>query len=411
MRILFTCWAWPTHLYAMVPLARACVAAGHEVLIASQPALREAIAAAGLRAVAVGRDLDVVPAVRGMLLPATAAPPQPPRPPAATGSTGRPRALTMLHGLAETMAGDLAGVAGDWPADLIVFETTTLAGPVAAAAAGIPAVRHLYGADLLWPARDALAELLREIAGPLGGDHIDPLGTITIDPCPPGLQAPTGYQPLRVRYTPYEGAGLSAAPRWLAARGSRPRVCLTWGTTIARVDPDRWPVGRIAEALDDAGVEVVVAVTRDQAARLGRLPDRARLVTSARLSAVLDSCDALVAHGGSASILTGLSRGLPALLVPQLPDHAGHARRAAAAGAAIVLTIDQLTPAAVRAAVGQVLAEPGWAEAARALQQEMQRQPPPGGIVDRLTTRPSVVSAALDPSATRPAEHGGVDCL
>jgi UDP:flavonoid glycosyltransferase YjiC (YdhE family) len=382
---LFTCWAWPTHLYALVPLARACAAAGHEVRVASQPALRETVAAAGLPAVAVGRDVDVVPSVRGMLLPPAGSATQLPPPPAAAGSAGRPRALTMLHDLAEAMASDLAELAVDWAPELLVFEATTLAGPVAAAVAGIPAVRHLYGTDLLWPARKPLAALVQEVAGPLGGDRVDPLGGTTIDPCPPGLQAPTGYRPLRVRYTPYQGTGFSTAAPWLARRGPRPRVCVSWGTTIARVDPARLPVVQIAQALGDAGVEVVVAVTHDQAAGLGPLPDGVRLVTSAPLPAVLDGCDALVGHGGSASILTALSRGLPALLVPQLPDHAGHARRVAAAGAAIVLTVDQLAPAAVRAAVWQLLAEPGWAAAARELRRQLRRQPPPAGIVDRLT--------------------------
>jgi len=44
MRVLFTSWAWPTHLYAMVPLARACRAAGHDVVVASPPALADTIA-------------------------------------------------------------------------------------------------------------------------------------------------------------------------------------------------------------------------------------------------------------------------------------------------------------------------------------------------------------------------------
>lgn len=48
MRVLFATWAASAHLYNLVPLAWAFVAAGHEVRIASQPALASTLAATGL---------------------------------------------------------------------------------------------------------------------------------------------------------------------------------------------------------------------------------------------------------------------------------------------------------------------------------------------------------------------------
>jgi hypothetical protein len=56
MRILFTTWAWPSHLFPLVPFAWTCGAAGHDVCIASQPALTDAITKSGLPAMRVGRD-------------------------------------------------------------------------------------------------------------------------------------------------------------------------------------------------------------------------------------------------------------------------------------------------------------------------------------------------------------------
>uniref|UniRef100_J1RV42 Protein IroB n=1 Tax=Streptomyces auratus AGR0001 TaxID=1160718 RepID=J1RV42_9ACTN len=53
MRLLFTTWAWPSHLYALVTQAWACRAAGHEVLVASQPALAAEIGRCGLPAAVV----------------------------------------------------------------------------------------------------------------------------------------------------------------------------------------------------------------------------------------------------------------------------------------------------------------------------------------------------------------------
>ena len=69
MRVLFTTWAWPSHLYALVQLAWACRSAGHEVLVASQPELLDEIIRTGLPGVAVGADVDAVELVRGYVLP------------------------------------------------------------------------------------------------------------------------------------------------------------------------------------------------------------------------------------------------------------------------------------------------------------------------------------------------------
>ena len=56
MRVLLTTFAHNTHFYNLVPLAWALRTAGHEVRVASQPDLTEAITAAGLTAVPVGTD-------------------------------------------------------------------------------------------------------------------------------------------------------------------------------------------------------------------------------------------------------------------------------------------------------------------------------------------------------------------
>src|SRR4051812_11445871 len=57
MRVLFVTWAEPTHLYSMVPLAHACLAAGHEVRVAAPPAAVAGVTRAGLTGVPVGRDV------------------------------------------------------------------------------------------------------------------------------------------------------------------------------------------------------------------------------------------------------------------------------------------------------------------------------------------------------------------
>ncbi|MFD9893879.1 nucleotide disphospho-sugar-binding domain-containing protein [Amycolatopsis sp. NPDC059027] len=370
MRVLFTCWSWPTHLSALVPLARACRAAGHDVLVAGQPGLREDIRRAGLPAAAVGTEVDTVGMVGEYLLPLPGAG----RPPAG----GKPRATRMLLAHAESMAGDLVRLIREWRADLVVYDQTALAGPLAAAAAGVPAVRHLYGVDLMWRFRDALPSALAPLADRLGADAFDPFGVATVDPVPASLQPPTDYRRLPMRFTPANGSVS------LTARGKRPRVCVSWGHTIAKVAAPRFLAGRIAEALAGSDVEVVLAISAAQRDLPGPLPTGTRILLDAPLWPVLSTCDLLVGHGGAASILTALDHGLPALLVPQLPDHAGHAGGVAARGAGVVLGLDELSPATIRKHVERLVAASPEREAALEVREEMHAQPSPADVVAEL---------------------------
>jgi UDP:flavonoid glycosyltransferase YjiC (YdhE family) len=389
MRVLFVTWAWPSHLYAMVPLAWACRAAGHDVLVASQPGLRESIRQTGLPGVSVGEDIDAVSMVRGYLLPSEAGAGKA----AGNGSlttggeqrTGKgPRALQMFLAHAESMVDDLRRSAHDWAPHVVVFEPTALGGPLVAAAVGVPAVRQLYGVDLIYPARVLLPQLLEPLAGRHGVSCVDPLGVATIDPAPPSLRLPAEYEHhLPMRYIPFNGSG-APAPE-LPARTSRPRVCLTWGTTMFRLDPTRFLASQAISALRHLDIEIVAAVTPDQYPLLPwPLGDNVHIIQGVPLYLTLPACDLLVSHGGAGTVLTGLSQGLPQLLIPQLPDHAGHAARVLATGAGAVLTRDEATPERLRTETLRLLQSSGERAAARQLQQEMLQLPAPATIVDEL---------------------------
>uniref|UniRef100_UPI001040F4CF nucleotide disphospho-sugar-binding domain-containing protein n=1 Tax=Actinomadura roseirufa TaxID=2094049 RepID=UPI001040F4CF len=344
MRVIFATWAWPSHLYAMVPLAWACRAAGHDVLVASQPGLAETAERTGLPFAPVGRDVDAVAVFRDIVHP----------PAGQAGRGGGPRVLALLNELAEAMTDDLVRLARGRRADLVVFEPTAFAGPLAAAAAGIPAVRHLYGTDLMGAAAAFLPDALAPLSGRLGLDAVDPFGVATIDPCPAGLQVPTGSRRIAMRYVPYNGPGQLPPPSPRAATspdGARPRVCVTWGTTYGRLDPALVLAGDVARAAADLPVDVVVAVAPGQRDMLGELPPGTRVAEGAPLHLLLPRCDAVVAHGGAGTLLTALDAGLPQLLLPRLPDHVRHSARITETGAGIVLPAADAAPAAIRAAL------------------------------------------------------------
>ncbi|MEU6721750.1 nucleotide disphospho-sugar-binding domain-containing protein [Nonomuraea sp. NPDC046802] len=376
MRVLFTAWAWPSHLYAMVPLAWAMRAAGHEVLVACQPSLMPAAERTGLPCAQVGADVDSVDMVRGYALPTRRF-----GTPATAPSNGRaPRALRMFQANAEAMVDDLVRLVREWRPALVVHDPTAWAGPVAAAVAGVPAVRHLYGADLVHRARRFLPELLAPMGERHGLDDLDPMGAATIDPFPSGVQVEVDYRPTPIRYVPYNGSG--AAP--VLGPAVKPRVCVTWGTTMARVHARRFLAGEVARALAGPDIEVVVAVTAAQRPLLGFLPDGVRVVEGAPLHALLPSCDLLVAHGGAGTSLTGLAAGLPQLLVPQLPDHDAHATRLVRAGVAAHLAPDDAGPAELREHAHRLLHDERAKEAALRLRQEIADRPAPAAVVPLL---------------------------
>ncbi|GAB2721549.1 nucleotide disphospho-sugar-binding domain-containing protein [Kitasatospora kifunensis] len=381
MRILFTTWAWPSHLYALVPLAWACRAAGHEVLVASQPEAFDEIVRTGLPAAAVGRDVDAAGLVRGYLLPSTAVPaPVLPAQPEGKG----PRAMRMFYEHADSMVDGLVALARDWRADLVVYEPTALAGPIAAAAVGVPAVRHLYGTDLLVRAKGMLPEVLAPLAQRNGVGAFDPFGDVTVDPCPHGFQLPVDYRRLPVRYVPFNGPGAAPSPALAPPAPGRRRVVVTWGHTLAKLSAAHFFAPQVAAAVRGEDVEVVLAISAAQRPLLGELPSDVTVVTDTPLNLLLADADLVVSHGGAGTVLTALHAGLPLLLVPQLPDHAGHSARVLAAGAGEVLSRDEATAAQLHEDVRRLLESDAQRRAARLLRERMLEQPTPADLVAEL---------------------------
>jgi hypothetical protein len=359
------------------------------VLVASQPALREETARTGLPAASVGRDVDAVGMVRGYVLPTANDPAdgggQAPR------SGKGPRAMQMFYAHADSMTDDLAALARDWRADAVVFEPTALAGPLAAAAAGIPAVRLLYGTDLMARARGLLPQVLAPLAERNGVGDFDPFGLLTVDPCPDDFQVPVDHPRLAMQYVPFNGPGGPLRPPLGPPGTTRRRVVVTWGHTMARLAPERFLAGQVAAALAGPGTEVVLAVTAGQRALLGEVPGEAeghvRVVEDTPLHLLVDDADLVVAHGGAGTVLTSLRAGVPLLLVPQLPDHLGHSGRVLATGAGEVLTRDEATPERLRAEADKLLTGDAYRAAANKLREQMLSLPSPAELVAEIESR------------------------
>ena len=388
MRVLVSAWAWPSHYLPLVPTLQALRAAGHDVLVASQPRLGETVRRSGLPFAACGADVDHEALRRRQMSGLTHAdvPPAPPPGQSAKVWTADEwlrvsKVFSVFAARSELMLDDLAGVARAYRPDLVLFEPTTYAGPLVAALLGVPAVRHLHGVDLTYQAREVVPALIAPLAARLGLGAVDPLGDHTLDPCPPSMQIPTHVTRTVQRYVPYNGP--AAVPPWLIGEPRRPRVCLTWGATTSSLGGGFAPP-TVLDALSGERLEIVVAVTAADRERLGPQPAHVRVVESLALHLVLPSCAALIHQGGFGSTLTAAALGVPQLVLPQLVDQTFQAARLRATGSAAVLTAAETDGPAIGERVRALLDDPAYADAAAALRAEIAAVPAPADVVPDL---------------------------
>jgi glycosyltransferase len=397
MRVLFAAVGARPHLYPIVPLAWACRSAGHEVRLASTPALAADLVGTGLPALPLGGPPRHSPSSRQDL--ANQVYSQDPWPPgwAARLDLLPAKAYAYLQQLgrymvmaAEAMVDDLVAFARHWRPHLIVHDAVTYAGAVAAAVLGIPNVRHLFGTASvprleLHPGDGTPLPEYVNLFQRFGVPVREP-ATSTVDPTPPSMRLATPAGALDMRYVPFNGAG--AEPPGLGGRRDRPRVCVTWGHTAsgalaaAAADPYRDAIRAIA----DLPVDLVVVSTAEQIAALGELPAGARALASVPLQLVVSGCDVLVQQGGDGTTLTAAAYGLPQLTITRKPDAELAAAQLARAGAGIHLWYQHLRSDGaprdvIRSNVERLYTQSSFRDAAGRLRQEIEAAPAPADLV------------------------------
>ena len=421
MKVMFIPWGEAPHYFFMVPLAWAFRTAGDEVRVASQPGAADAIKRSGMSVTVVGESYDYRSEQRKILgagrrdMAASSATPDSRKIALAFDRLEEgPRRDYMMRTLkrilerrlgpcvkvAQAMADDVVQLARAWQPDLVISDPIVMAAPLATRAAGAPLVHLQWGPAFqrgimefpgngtspdLWP--DDLRDLYARYGVEPAAEH----AAATVDPCPASLQY-DGAIPSRIpaRLVPYNGTG--NVPRWLTEPPRRPRICVTWGTTVTMLaGREGFLVPRILDALAGFDVEVVVTLTAADRRLLGDdLPGQVRVAENLPLDLLLPSCDAIIHQGGASTMLTAASFGLPQLLVPRILDDMENGERIAAAGAGVSLNYADASPETITAGIKTILSDETTRQAAHHLRDEIHAQPAPADVaatLRQLTTR------------------------
>jgi hypothetical protein len=315
------------------------------------------------------------------------------RVPEAAGQTGkRHAALIWGRGFAGVVAPEMArgmlDLASWFGPDLLVHDDSEQGAWIAAERLGIP---HVALQVTAW--RGAA---LRLSAKPLGdlraglGLPPDPelarwhqhgfLATRPVALRDPDDPLPVTAVPMRpVAIDVADDAGSDQGAHLERKPTGRFRVGLTLGTVL----PGRAEaLAGLVTALGQLGVEIVAAVGPgvDLAAVAAEGP-LVHVVRYAPMSRLLPTCDALVFHGGSGTLMAALADAVPMVLLPVGADQHENAARAEAAGVGIAIPAAERSPSAIADATRRVLREGSFRAAARALRRDLRAMPPPAALI------------------------------
>ena len=131
-------------------------------------------------------------------------------------------------------------------------------------------------------------------------------------------------------------------------------------------DPGHRMLRAALEGLADEPVRVIATTNRREPSTPLRVPANARVVDWLSYARTMPRCAAVICHAGHGTVVRALASGVPVVGCPAAGDMAENAARVAWAGCGVSLPRRLITPRGVRLAIRKLLAEPGYAERARA---------------------------------------------
>lgn len=352
MRVLFVSAPLLGHVFPLVPLAQAVEAAGHEVMIATAGDALQ-VAQSGLTTcdIAPGFTFGRIAAATMLRHPLIARQ-------ELAGAAGT-RGVGLLFGAVnDRLIGALHALLARWRPDIVVHEPLAVAGAVAAARAGVPAVLH---ENSLFDGPSLVKATARR---PL------PSAAATISIAPPSvLPGRTGWP---MRAVPYGGP--TGAPDWLMKPAARPRIVVSRSTVPG---PGSGLMRAVVAAAAELDADVILV---RPGRRLGQLPDNVQGVGWVSIPAVLPTCAGIVHHGGAGTALAALDAGVPQLIVTGAGDRRHNGKVVADRGAGLAADERELSAALLT----RLVTDQRLASDAAAVSAEMLAMPVPSELVPRL---------------------------
>ena len=373
MRVLLATTANNGHFGPMLPFAGACQRAGHDVLVAAPESFAGAVERAGHRHwTCPDIDPNERAAVHAKFL-------------AAEPEKRNEIMVTLGAELAarSIMPGMLAAI-DEWRPDVILREIGELGSAIAGELRGVPCVQMLIGLDkfvdfTLPLAARALVGYRTSLGLAPDPDGANLYRAPSFSLLPPSLEVPraeVGPEVHRFRVPVADSAPL---PAWWVG-DEAPLVYATFGTVAAGVPFAAAAFNTVVESLADLPVRLLVTVgDGGDPSAWSALPPNVHVERWVPQQDVLANAAAMVCHGGTGTVLGGLTAGVPMVVVPQFADQPDNAERVAAIGAGIGIGAGEAAPVRaeeVRAAVHSVLTEPSYRAAAGAIAKEIAALPP-----------------------------------
>jgi UDP:flavonoid glycosyltransferase YjiC (YdhE family) len=377
MRVLFCSLPPYGHVLPLVPLARACADAGHDVTFATGGPLLGRLPVPSLRAYP-DRTLDDAEDEVKRRHPDLAD-----VPPTEKWRFGLELFADVEY---EALRAGVEPLIESQRPDVVVYEVYSVGAGAAALAAGVPAVA--VGVSPWSFFFELLGRTVRErheIDWPYAVFADTYLETFPPSTWPDDGGAVPRREALRpVAWSPTG----SHVPPWLDGPHDRPRVYVTLGTVVFGATHALEAALAVLETHD---VDVLVAVgpEGDVGALKGR-GDRIRVERFVDQARVIPRVDIVVHHGGSGTALAAIAAGLPQVVMPQGADQFQNAEVLTSTGAARAF-LPGMADDVLAEHIGAALTGDELKVAASKLAQEVSAMPPPaevaGGLAALRSTR------------------------
>jgi len=409
MRVLFSTTAGVGHFGPMVPVARACAAAGHEVAVAAPASFADQVRRRGLSPLSFPDvPADQMGRVFGSLSQLSR---EEANRVVVAEVFGRLDARAALPNLTELIA--------QMRPDIVVRDPCELGSLVAAERAGIPQVQVAISVDqFVVTAAGWLDEPVRELEVMAG---LDPtrgaelvLSTPTLTSLPATLDAAPddagtdGHGERRFwrfRTNP-DVAGPALPAEW--GHTSAPLVYVSFGSVAGSLDMFRALYRAVLDCLAALPVRVLMTTGRDfDPTQLRPWPANAWVVQWWPQEAAMTEASLVIGHGGFGTTLTALAAGVPQIVMPLFAgDQFLNAQRVEAVGAGIQLSGGLEAVQDLSEAVRRVLDQPHFENAARTVAADIAALPEVDRSVEWLQELALVRPMGLERSVADQLVHG-----